>query len=67
MTAPREIPDPPLRPRGPMFWLAPGGFGNGISLWVDSMRCHSAENLLMELLAVLHGRRPPRESTPTDR
>lgn len=100
-----------------MFWLPPGGFGNGIPatawaeladltedevapvmmelagaaiagyvgvphhprdasrrytgnaryrLWVDSMHYHSAESLLMELLAVLHDRRPPRESTPTD-
>lgn len=117
MSAPREVPDPSFRLRGPMFWLPPGGFGNGIPatawaeladltedevppvmmelasadiacyvavphrprdasrrytnraryrLWVDSMRYHSAESLLMELLAILHGRRPPREPRPPD-
>jgi hypothetical protein len=28
-------------------------------LWVDSLRYLSAENVLMEVLARLHGRRPP--------
>lgn len=89
-----------------MFWLPPGGFGNGIGaqawaeladlpedevasvlftlaeagiggyvavprslrgrfpvmyrLWVDSLHYRHAEDILMELLATLHGRRPPR-------
>lgn len=104
-----DVPDPGLNQRGPMFWLPPNGFGNGITalawaeladlaeeeinpvlaalteagiaayfavphrpphshstaqrpphrLWVNSLRYRRAEDILMELLATLHGRRPP--------
>lgn len=99
MSSSPEVPDPSFAHRGPMFWLPPHGFGDGIGasawaeiadladselpevllalteariagyvatvrtralkpgagetayrLWVDSMRYHDAEDILMELL-----------------
>ncbi len=39
-----------LRGRSPLMYR----------LWVDSLQYGRAEDILMELLATLHGRRPPR-------
>jgi hypothetical protein len=57
-----------------LFTLAEAGIGGYVAvpralrdrsrvmyrLWVDSPQYRHAEDILMELLATLHGRRPPR-------